>query len=169
MIYLYHKFIFSYYFTKEERKGKFILKIKKYWLDISFEKTDYLVKTLKSFNITTKKEIELFINYYNKKSPITIKTSIGELLSQIAIAITSTVIVFVNTKTGIVSYDILLKGIVSITIVVLPIIIMVAIYSFFKNEIFTSKTKLYELIEEELTYIYLNYDKYKYQLTNKNK
>ena len=163
-IFIYAIFDMKNYLTIEEMKTSLINKIKNYLLKISLEKTDYLVMLLKSYNITNKEDIKLFIEYYSNKHPITIKTSVWDFITSISITIASLVIVFVNVGTGKINIEALKVGLINLAVIVLIIVTVISLITFLLNFVINTfkepEINLYTDITDELTYIYLRYDKY---------
>ena len=91
--------------TKNELNRNFFQKTVLYFSSLNKEFTNNLANILKEKNINKKSDIQLLINYYNKKSSITIQSSIWEKISAFAITIASFVVIGYNDNTKQIDYD----------------------------------------------------------------
>lgn len=129
---------------------------------------DNLVEILNNENINTKREILLFIDYYNKKLPINIKKSIWESIASLAVTIVSIVVIFVDEENKTIDYDKIAIVMESFFGVILVVIFMYLVLKLFIS-VKKSKETFYSELVDKLTIIYINYDKYKSKLKKKQK
>lgn len=164
-IYTYVKNELKTFFGKEKFKKNSLKKLLYgYVQNLNMITSDRLVKTLKENNINSKDKIKILINYYNRKEPVNIKTSVAQLITNFFITIASIVVIAYNDVTGIIETNRFINVIsFTIFIVVITGVLTLAIKLIFRS-IFFPKEYFNSSLLEELTYIYINYEEYEAKL-----
>lgn len=149
---------FEKYFDKKD-KG-IIKKLEKYVSSIDEKNILNLINILKNNNVTTKDELNQYILHYRGKAPNKIKNNfIGNLVT-LLIALASLIIVGYNEETKLINFDKISTAIgISIGIIII-VGIITCIFKMFIDGFLMPKDKLYDELEENLTYIYINFDNY---------
>ena len=95
--------------------------------------------------------------------PIKTKKGVWEFFISIIVTLISIVVVFVDEETKTINYD---KMAVVLGSVIGIIMVVIFIYFLVKEVITTQKSKesIYCELVDKLSVIYINYDKYKYEL-----
>lgn len=164
-IYDYKKTINKSTIKKNER---IINKFKKY---VSITKKDHmnnLIMLLKTNNFKTKNDLKFAIEYYNSKRPIKIESSLLAWITSTSLTLASLVSIAYDPTTQKIDYtkiNAILETTIGFVIVALIPILLVKLI-IIDNFTF-SKEKLHSELSEDLSYIYMNFDKYKNQLNKK--
>ena len=115
---------------------------------------------MKNNNVTTKDELNQYILHYRGKVPNKIKNNFIGNLATLLIALASLIIVGYNEETKLINFDKISTAIgISIGIIII-VGIITCIFKMFIDGFLMPKDKLYDELEENLTYIYINFDKY---------
>lgn len=160
-------FIFDYKKTLKNIKlsNNIIKNLKIYVNQIHVGRINCLINNMKKYNIKTKNDIKLTIDYYNNKQPIKVESSYLSWIVSSVLTLSSFVQIAYDSEKQILDYtkiSIILESSLGIIICFLvPTIIIKSIIS----SIIFSKEKLHSDISEDLTYIYFNFNKYKNQLS----
>lgn len=128
---------------------------------------DKLLLLLKKYNFTTKNNLKIVIDYYNRKRPIVVESSILGWIVSISLTLASFVEIAYDKETGTIDSDKVAVIFGSTLGIITTLVFSIIVIKWAIDKIRSSKTKLYSSIEEDLTHIYLNFDNYKNQL-NKN-
>ena len=159
-------FIFDYNKTlKNVKKSNSIFKnLMIYVNQARTNRINSLIINMKRYNIKTKTDIKMTIDYYNNKQPIKVESSyFGWIISSI-LTISSFIQIAYDNEKQVLDYTkisaILGSSLGIIICLLIPILIIKSIIS----SIVFSKEKLHSNISEDLTYIYFNFNKYKNQL-----
>jgi len=160
-------FILDYKKTLKNIKlsNNIIKNLKTYVNQIQVNRIDCLINNMKKYNIKTKNDIKLTIDYYNNKQPIKVESSyLGWIVSAV-LTLSSFIQIAYDSEKQALDYTkiyIILGSSLGIIICFLvPILIIKSVIS----SIIFSKEKLHSDISEDLTYIYFNFNKYKNQLS----
>jgi heme exporter protein D len=148
-------------YLKNEKNVKGIRKkIKLYVEYIDDKNISNLVEILKENNITTMDGLDKCILHYQKKCSNKLKNSFCGNLTSLIIALASFMVVGYDEKTKTIDYDKLTLALQS----AIGIIILAYALLYILKEIIDGflgpKDKLYDELEDNLTYIYINFDKY---------
>lgn len=138
-----------------------------YFCEIEKQNINNLILLLKKYNFKTKNDIKLAIDYFNSEKPTKIESDYLGWIVSAALTVSSFIEIAYNSDTKTIDTA-KLSIIFSSTfgILILFLFPIVAFY-FIINKIFISKKETKSLLAEDLTYIYLNFNKYKNQLTKK--
>ena len=145
-------------------KASIIKRIDIYATENYNQRINNLISNIKKYNIKTKNDIKLTIDYFNSKMPVKIESNhLGWFVSSV-LTISSFIQVAYDSKTQTLDYSkisvILSSSIGIIAILLIPILTFKTLII----SIIFSKEKLHSNISADLTYIYFNFDKYKNQL-----
>lgn len=160
-------FIFDYKKTLKNIKlsNNIIKNLKIYVNQIHASRINCLINNMKKYNIKTKNDIKLTIDYYNNKQPIKIESSYLSWIVSSVLTLSSFIQIAYDSEKQTLDYtkiSIILGSSLGIIIcLIVPILIIKSIIS----SIIFSKEKLHSNISEDLTYIYFNFNKYKNQLS----
>lgn len=164
-------FVFDYIKTMKKadiKKGKnFFDNLKKYIIVVKKEHMNNLIMLLKKYNFRTKNDIKLAIEYYNSKRPIKIESNFLGWLISVLISLASIVTIAYDASTQTIDYkkiSVVFGTTIGFVIVALIPILLIKILI---NNITFSKEKLHSELSEDLSFIYINFDKYKNKLTKK--
>lgn len=153
----------------KSNKNKLTNNIKTYLHILKNGNLNNLITLLKNNNFKTKNDLKLAIDYFNSKRSIKIESSFWGHIVSALVSIASILAVAYDPITQKIDYNkisvIYGTSIGYILIAILPIIIIKLII----NNIAFSKEKLHLELSDKLSYIYINFDKYKNQLTKKSK
>lgn len=145
----------------EGRKKKFSEKLNLYKEHQQQNTRANLLTLLMKHNIKSKSNIKLIIDYYNAKRPIAIQSSpLGWFLS-LVIALASFIEIAYDSQTSSIDYtkiSIIFSSAIGMCIVSGMIVIFIKIAI---NSVILQKKRVYSELEEDLTYIFLNFDKFK--------
>lgn len=157
---------FKNFLNKNDMNLNLLAKFKVYFKLIDDKKISNLVELLKKYNINDKDKLQLSINYYNRKAPIKIESSLLGWVVSFAITLASIVSIGFDENTGKINYN-KLNEILGSTLGIL-IIVLLPILSvrFAINALKSSKDELYKELEDNITHVYVNYDVYKKKLKN---
>ena len=148
-------------------KNKFIDNFKTYLHILKSGNLNNLITLLKKYNFKTKNDLKLAIDYFNSKRSIKIESSFWGHIVSALVSIASILAIAYDPITQKIDYDkisvIYGTSIGYILIAIIPIIMIKLII----NNIAFSKEKLHLEISDKLSYIYINFDKFKNQLTKK--
>ncbi len=164
-------FIFDYKKTTKEstlkKNEKLIKKLKEYVNLVEMNHLNSLIILLKKYNFKTKNDLKLAIEYYNSKRKIKIESSFISWITSVLISLASIITIAYDTTAQKIDYTkisvIFGNSIGFIIVALIPILIL----KYIINRITFSKEKLHSELSEDLSYIYINFDKYKNQLTKK--
>lgn len=136
-------------------------RIKAYNNKIEKLKFDSIIKLLKQYNIKTKSDLKFAIDYFISEKPIKTVPNLLELIITIFFSLAAFIGVAYNTETKSLNIEMINKTIDSTLAVLLctlvPILIVKFIIDIFKNP----KDKRYTNLINDLSYIYVNFDKFK--------
>lgn len=136
-------------YFKEEKKGKYVT----------------VIKLLKKYNIKTKSDLKLTIDYFNSKKSIKVESDyLGWIVSFILTVSSLMEIAYDSEKNAINLEKISIIFGYSFKII-LSFLIPIILFKRILNQIFISKDFVRTKLIDDLYYIYLNFDKYKNQLS----
>lgn len=155
--------------NKKRSKNKFINNLKMYLQILKSGNLNNLLILLKKYNFKTKNDLKLAIDYFNSKRSIKIESSFWGHVVSVLVSIASILAIAYDPITQKIDYTkisiIYATSIGYILIAIVPIITIKLII----NNIAFSKEKLHLELSDKLSYIYINFDKYKNQLTKVSK
>ncbi len=123
-----------------------------------------LLRLLNEYNFKTKDDLKLVIDYYNSKQSIKIESSPLSLIVSVLISLSTLVSIAYDDQSKSLSSE-KAATVIGTTIGYGLIFILIAGMGYFIiNYLLFSNKRLYSTLSEELSYIYVNYGKYKKQL-----
>lgn len=152
------------YLTKSELKGRLKNKIALYLNYLDEKDNETLVKLLKEYNIGTPDKIKLIIDYYSYKLPNYTQNTILNWIWGICVGLYPLIMFAYNEKTKTININDLINIIIQIIIIVFPIILLPVIVKIIVDQLNKRKENIYDELVSKLTYIYINFDKYKNKL-----
>lgn len=124
-----------------------------------------LLKILTNHNFRTKNDLKLAIDYYNRKQPIQVESSFLAWIVSTALTLSSFVEIAYDSETKSIDYQKISIILGSTIGYIIAFLIPIIIFKIFINSIILPKKKIYSQLSEDLSYIYLNFNKYVNQLT----
>ena len=165
-------FIFEYFYiikkSNIKRKTNFLNKFKVYLKAIENQDMDNLISLLKRYNFKTKNDLKMAIDYYNSEKPIKVESNYLGWIVSIALTLSSFIEIAYNTETQAIDTTKISVILGSTAGIIIVFLISIIFLNFFINSVVVSKKRLQSNLSEDLTYIYLNFDKYKNQLSKQN-
>ena len=162
-------FIFDYFkVTKKSKfkdKTKFSDKLKNYIHETEKENINNLVLLLKQYNFRTKNDLKLAIDYYNSEKPLKVESDYLGWIVSIALTLSSFIEIAYNPETQTIDMTKISVILGSTAGIIISFIIPIIIIKIVINGIIIPKKRLQSNLSEDLSYIYLNFDKYKNQLS----
>lgn len=119
-----------------------------------------LVDILKSNNITTKDKLNQCILHYRKKCSNEIKNSFWGNVITLIITLASFMVVGYDEELRVIDYEKLSVALSSAIGIIIFMYIIIYDLKCFIDGILVPKDKLYDELEDNLTYVYMNFDKY---------
>src|SRR5699024_8436490 len=143
-------------------------KFKIYIKEVENQNINNLISLLKQYNFKTKNDLKMAIDYYNSEKPIKVESNYLGWIMSIALTLSSFIEIAYNTETQAIDITNISDIIVSNKIIIIVFLIPIIFLKFFINTVVIPKKILQSNLSEDLTYIYLNFDKYKNQLSKQN-
>lgn len=167
IIYFYVDFVNIIKILNIKKNEKLLVKIEKY---INYNNNNYfdkLIATLKKYNFKTKNDLKLAIDYYNRKQPIKTAPNYLSWFISVTVTISSFIELAYNEITKTFDFE-KMSIIINIALqYTLSIAIFVIVVYFLIKLVFFPNNKIYLNIIEDLSYIYLNFNKFKNKLGKK--
>lgn len=165
-------FVFEYFNiikkSNIKRKTNFLNKFKVYLKEIENQDIDNLISLLKRYNFKTKNDLKMAIDYYNSEKPIKVESNYLGWIVSIALTLSSFIEIAYNTETQAIDITKISVILGSTAGIIIGFLIPIIIIKLIINGVVIPKKKLQSNLSENLTYIYLNFDKYKNQLSKQN-
>lgn len=165
-------FIFDYFRVmkriKIKEKISILNKFKTYIHKAEKQNINNLILLLKQYNFKTKNDIKLAIDYYNSEKPIKVESDYLGWIVSIALTLSWFIEIAYNQELQTIDTTKITVILGSTIGIIIGFLIPIIIFKVIINSIFISKKRLQSSLSECLSYVYLNFDKYKNQL-NKNK
>lgn len=150
---------------KLKDKTPFSNKLNAYIKEAEKENINNLVLLLKQYNFRTKIDLKLAIDYYNSEKPLKVESDYLGWIVSIALTLSSFIEIAYNTETQTVNMTKISVILGSTAGIIIGFIIPIIIIKLVINGIIIPKKRLQSNLSEDLSYIYLNFDKYKNQLS----
>ena len=164
-------FVFDYFKVIKKwnvkRKTTFSNKFKVYLKEIEDQNINNLILLLKQYNFKTKNDLKMAIDYYNSEKPIKVESDYLGWIVSIALTLSSFIEIAYNPETqttDMTKISVILGSTIGI---IIGFLIPIIIFKLLINGIIIQKKRLQSNLSEDLSYIYLNFDKYKNQLSKK--
>jgi len=162
-------FIINYIKTMKniniKKKINIIKNLKMYAIEIEKQKFNNIILLLTKYNFKTKNDLKLAIDYYNSEKPIKIESDYLGWIVSIALTLSSFIEIAYNTETQ--SIDTTKISIIlgSTLGILVEFLVPIIVFKIIINKIFISKKTIRSNLSDDLSYIYLNFNKYKNQLS----
>lgn len=148
-----------------KKKISFIDKLKIYSNEVKKQNFNKIIQLLRQYNFKTKNDLKLAIDYFNSEKPIKVESDYLGWIVSISLTLSSFIDIAYNNETQTIDttkISIILGSTLGIIIeFLIPIIILKLII----NNIFISKKTIRSNLSDDFSYIYLNFNKYKNQLS----
>jgi hypothetical protein len=164
-------FIINYIKTMKnvniKKKINIIEKLKIYSSEVEKQNFNNIILLLKQYNFKTKNDLKLAIDYYNSEKPIKIESDYLGWIVSISLTLSSFIEIAYNTETQAIDTTKISVILGSALGIIIGFLIPIIIFKIIINKSFTSKKTIRSNLSDDLSYIYLNFDKYKNQLSKK--
>lgn len=164
-------FIINYIKTMKnvniKKKINIIEKLKIYSSEVEKQNLNNIVLLLKQYNFKTKNDLKLAIDYYNSEKPIKVESDYLGWIVSISLTLSSFIEIAYNTETQAIDTTKISVILGSALGIIIGFLIPIIIFKIIINKSFTSKKTIRSNLSDDLSYIYLNFDKYKNQLSKK--
>ena len=150
------------------KKITFLDKFKIYIKEVENQNINNLISLLKQYNFKTKNDLKMAIDYYNSEKPIKVESNYLGWIVSIALTLSSFIEIAYNPETQAIDITKISVILGSTTGIIIVFLIPIIFFKFFINGVVIPKKRLQSNLSEDLTYIYLNFDKYKNQLSKQN-
>ena len=150
------------------KKITFLDKFKIYIKEVENQNINNLISLLKQYNFKTKNDLKMAIDYYNSEKPIKVESNYLVWIGSIALTLSSFIEIAYNPETQAIDITKISVILGSTTGIIIVFLIPIIFFKFFINGVVIPKKRLQSNLSEDLTYIYLNFDKYKNQLSKQN-
>lgn len=164
-------FIINYIKTMKnvniKKKINIIEKLKIYSNEVEKQNFNNIILLLKQYNFKTKSDLKLAIDYYNSEKPIKVESDYLGWIVSISLTLSSFIEIAYNTETQAIDTTKISVILGSALGIIIGFLIPIIIFKIIINKSFTSKKTIRSNLSDDLSYIYLNFDKYKNQLSKK--
>lgn len=164
-------FIINYIKTMKnvniKKKINIIEKLKIYSSEVEKQNFNNIILLLKQYNFKTKNDLKLAIDYYNSEKPIKVESDYLGWIVSISLTLSSFIEIAYNTETRAIDTTKISVILGSALGIIIGFLIPIIIFKIIINKSFTSKKTIRSNLSDDLSYIYLNFDKYKNQLSKK--
>lgn len=164
-------FIINYIKTMKnvniKKKINIIEKLKIYSSEVEKQNFNNIILLLKQYNFKTKNDLKLAIDYYNSEKPIKVESDYLGWIVSISLTLSSFIEIAYNTETKVIDTTKISVILGSALGIIIGFLIPIIIFKIIINKSFTSKKTVRSNLSDDLSYIYLNFDKYKNQLSKK--
>lgn len=164
-------FIINYIKTMKnvniKKKINIIEKLKIYSSEAEKQNFNNIILLLKQYNYKTKNDLKLAIDYYNSEKPIKVESDYLGWIVSISLALSSFIEIAYNTETQAIDTTKISVILGSTLGIIIGFLIPIIIFKIIINKSFASKKTIRSNLSDDLSYIYLNFDKYKNQLSKK--
>lgn len=162
-------FIINYINTMKnvniKKKINIIDKLKIYSKEVEKQNFNNIILLLKQYNFKTKNDLKLAIDYYNSEKPIKVESDYLGWIVSIALTLSSFIEIAYNNETQTIDTT-KISVILSSTLgILLGFLVPIIIFKIIINKLFISKKTIRSNLSDDLSYIYLNFNKYKNQLS----
>ena len=164
-------FIINYIKTMKnvniKKKINIIEKLKIYSSEVEKQNFNNIILLWKQYNFKTKNDLKLAIDYYNSEKPIKVESDYLGWIVSISLTLSSFIEIAYNTETQAIDTTKISVILGSALGIIIGFLIPIIIFKIIINKSFTSKKTIRSNLSDDLSYIYLNFDKYKNQLSKK--
>ncbi|MGM9877660.1 MAG: hypothetical protein ACI33S_03325 [Bacilli bacterium] len=162
-------FIINYIKTMKnvdiKKKINIIEKLKIYSNEVEKQNFNNIILLLKQYNFRTKNDLKLAIDYYNSEKPIIIESDYLGWIVSIALTLSSFIEIAYNNETHTIDTTKISVILGSTLGILLDFLVPIIVFKIIINKLFISKKTIRSNLSDDLSYIYLNFNKYKNQLS----
>ena len=162
-------FIINYIKTMKKvnikKKINIIEKLKIYRSEVEKQNFNNIILLLKQYNFKTKNDLKLAIDYYNSEKPIKVESDYLGWIVSIALTLSSFIEIAYNSETQTIDTTKISVILGSTLGIIIGFLIPIVIFKIIINKLFISKKTIRSNLSDDLSYIYLNFNKYKNQLS----
>lgn len=162
-------FIINYINTMKnvniKKKINIIDKLKTYSNEVEKQNFNNIILLLKQYNFKTKNDLKLAIDYYNSEKPIKVESDYLGWIVSIALTLSSFIEIAYNNETQTIDTTKISVILGSTLGIIIGFLIPIVIFKIIINKLFISKKTIRSNLSDDLSYIYLNFNKYKNQLS----
>lgn len=162
-------FIINYIKTMKKvnikKKINIIEKLKIYSSEVEKQNFNNVILLLKQYNFKTKNDLKLAIDYYNSEKPIRIESDYLGWIVSISLTLSSFIEIAYNSETQTIDTTKISVILGSTLGIIIGFLIPIIIFKIIINKLFISKKTIRSNLSDDLSYIYLNFNKYKNQLS----
>lgn len=164
-------FIINYIKTMKnvniKKKINIIDKLKIYSNEVKKQNFNKIILLLKQYNFKTKNDLKLAIDYYNSEKPIKVESDYLGWIVSIALTLSSFIEIAYNNETQTIDTTKISVILGSTLGIIIGFLIPIIIFKIIINKLFISKKTIRSNLSDDLSYIYLNFNKYKNQLSKR--
>ena len=151
--------------VKFKKKMNIIDKFKIYSNEVEKQNFNNIVLLLKQYNFKTKNDLKLAIDYYNSEKPIKVESDYLGWIVSIALTLSSFIEIAYNNETQTIDTTKISVILGSTLGILLGFLVPIIIFKIIINKLFIPKKTIRSNLSDDLSYIYLNFNKYKNQLS----
>ncbi len=148
-----------------KKKTKLSEKLNIYSKQIENIRINNLISNLKKYNYRTKNDLKLAIDYYNNEIPTKINSDFLGWIVSLTLTLSSFIEIAYNPETETIDSQKISVILGSTLGIIFVFLISIVVLKIIINGIFMPKEQLHSALIADLSYIYLNFDTYKNQLT----
>lgn len=148
-----------------KNKTNFIEKLNAYSNEIKKQNFNRIILLLKQYNFKTKNDLKLAIDYFNSEKSIKVESDYLGLVISISLTLSSFIEIAYNTETQTIDTTKISVILGSTIGILIEFLITIIILNLVINVLFISKKTIRSNLSDDLSYIYLNFNKYKNQLS----
>lgn len=143
----------------QEAKG-IVEKLRVYFAADDAMRIENLTRELKTYNIYTKENLKLALDYYQSRLPVVQRPNVLEWVITTVITLSSIVVVAYDDEIGAINFKILFAKFSSALMVAAIIITPFLLTKIISAAISKSRNKIDTILVEDLAYLYVNFEKF---------
>lgn len=148
-----------------KKKISFIDKLKIYSNEVKKQNFNKIIQLLRQYNFKTKNDLKLAIDYFNSEKPIKVESDYLGWIVSISLTLSSFIDIAYNNETQTIDTTKISIIFGSTLGIIIEFLIPIIILKLIINNIFISKKTIRSNLSDDFSYIYLNFNKYKNQLS----
>ncbi len=148
-----------------KKKISFLDKLKVYSNEVKKQNFNKIIQLLRQYNFKTKNDLKLAIDYFNSEKTIKVESDYLGWIVSISLTLSSFIEIAYNNETKTIDTTKISIILGSTLGIIIGFLIPIIILNLFINNLFISKKTIRSNLSDDLSYIYLNFNKYKNQLS----
>lgn len=148
-----------------KKKISFLDKLKVYSDEVKKQNFNKIIQLLRQYNFKTKNDLKLAIDYFNSEKAIKVESDYLGWIVSISLTLSSFIEIAYNNETKTIDTTKISIILGSTLGIIIGFLIPIIILNLFINNLFISKKTIRSNLSDDLSYIYLNFNKYKNQLS----